>query len=82
MLQMLQISTSSFLGAFKAVNGEAAQPADPRIADAFPKLAGVHHVALQATGGPLAAVPGVDRALNVGVVLSGGQAPGASLLLS
>jgi hypothetical protein len=64
-------------GAFKAVNGEAAQPADARVADAFPQLTRVPHVALQATGGPLAAAPGADRSLNVGVVLSGGQAPGA-----
>lgn len=64
-------------GAFKAVNGQAAQPADARVADAFPQLTRVPHVTLQATGGPLAAAPGADRSLNVGVVLSGGQAPGA-----
>ena len=64
-------------GAFKAVNGQAAQPGDARVADAFPQLTRVPHVALEATGGPLAAAPGADRSLNVGVVLSGGQAPGA-----
>ena len=63
-------------GAFKAVNGAIAQPADARVTEAFPKLAGIPHVALQSSGGPLAAAPGADRALNIGVVLSGGQAPG------
>lgn len=63
-------------GAFKAVNGAVARPADARVTEAFPKLAGIPHVSLQSSGGPLAAAPGADRALNIGVVLSGGQAPG------
>lgn len=69
-------SAAAAAGAFKAVNGETARPADPRVGDAFPKLSGVPHVVLQATGGPLAAAPGADKSLNIAVVLSGGQAPG------
>lgn len=59
------------------VPGEVPPVTDPRIPAAFPHLAGAEKVVLQtAEGSAVAADGAADRALNVGVVLSGGQAPG------
>ena len=60
------------------MTADAPPCADSRIADAFPHLRSAGKVALQPVGSSNGATPDVagGRALNVGVVLSGGQAPG------
>ncbi len=52
---------------------------DARVSDTFPRLCGTAKIALLPAGGPVADAPGSSRPLNVGVVLSGGQAPGGAI---